>query len=48
MSDPQEARRRGQAGRARAVEKFGWDAIAAKTQQAYREIVEQFGAKSAG
>lgn len=48
VSDPQEARRRGQAGRARAVEKFGWDAIAAKTQQAYREIVEQFGAKSAG
>lgn len=48
VSDPQEARRRGQAGRARAVEKFGWDAIAAKTQQAYREIVEQFGATSAG
>ncbi len=42
VSDPDEARRRGQAGRRRAVEKFGWDAIAATTRQAYTEIVEGF------
>ncbi|TWP37200.1 glycogen synthase [Leekyejoonella antrihumi] len=39
VSDPQEARRRGQAGRTRAVEKFGWLAIAERTQQVYEQVL---------
>ncbi|GAB3583774.1 glycogen synthase [Calidifontibacter terrae] len=39
VSDPAEARRRGQAGRQRAVDHFGWEAIAQKTAAAYAEIV---------
>ncbi|GAA3672255.1 glycogen synthase (ADP-glucose) [Yimella lutea] len=42
VSDPEEAERRGRAGRERAVEKFGWDAIAEKTKAAYEEIVAQY------
>ena len=41
VSDREEAERRGRAGRERAVEKFGWDAIAEKTKAAYEEIVAQ-------
>ncbi|MBD2760313.1 glycogen synthase [Yimella sp. cx-573] len=39
VSDRAEAERRGVAGRERAVEHFGWDAIAKKTRKAYEEVV---------
>ena len=39
-SDVEEARRRGRAGRQRAVEHFGWDAIAERTQQVYATVLE--------
>lgn len=42
VSDREEAERRGRAGRLRAVEHFGWDAIAAKTAAAYQEIVADY------
>ena len=38
VSDPAEARRRGRAGRRRAVQEFGWDAIAARTQAIYAQV----------
>ncbi|RYU15578.1 glycogen synthase [Nocardioides iriomotensis] len=37
-ADPDEARRMGLAGRARAVEQFGWDAVAARTVELYRSL----------
>ena len=37
-ADPDEARRMGLAGRARAVEQFGWDAVAAKTVELYESL----------
>ena len=36
VSDPEEARRRGAAGRERAVAEFSWEAIAARTLEVYR------------
>ena len=39
-SDVEEARRRGRAGRQRAVEHFGWDAIAERTQRVYATVLE--------
>lgn len=39
-SDVEEARRRGRAGRQRAVEHFVWDAIAERTQQVYATVLE--------
>ena len=39
-SDVEEARRRGRAGRQRAVEHFGWGAIAERTQQVYATVLE--------
>jgi starch synthase len=37
--DPEKARAMGQAGRRRAVEKFGWDAIARQTVDLYRSLI---------
>ncbi|MBO3129456.1 glycogen synthase [Dermatophilus congolensis] len=39
VADPQEARRRGVAGRARAVEQFSWDSIGDKTMQVYESVL---------
>ena len=36
VSDAAEARRRGEAGRVRAVEEFSWEAIAGRTLEVYR------------
>ena len=38
-ADPDEADRMGKAGRARAVEQFGWDAVAARTVELYRSLL---------
>lgn len=39
-TDPERARAMGVAGRRRAVEDFGWDAVAASTVDLYRSLVE--------
>ncbi|WP_131104928.1 glycogen synthase [Ornithinimicrobium sufpigmenti] len=39
VSDPQEAARRGAAGRRRAVESFAWSTIAERTVEVYREVL---------
>ena len=39
LEDPARAAALGEAGRARAVELFGWDAIAAKTVELYRSVL---------
>jgi starch synthase len=39
LADPELAERFGKAGRARAIEKFGWDAIAERTVELYRELL---------
>ncbi|GAA2193638.1 glycogen synthase [Streptomyces bangladeshensis] len=41
LGDPAAARRMGEAGRARAVEEFGWDAVARRTAGLYEEILKQ-------
>ncbi|MFJ6656474.1 glycogen synthase [Streptomyces sp. NPDC091377] len=41
LADPEGARRMGEAGRARAVGEFGWDAIARRTARLYGELLEQ-------
>ncbi|NED71102.1 glycogen synthase [Streptomyces sp. SID9944] len=41
LGDPESARRMGEAGRRRAVEEFGWDAVARRTAQLYEEIRKQ-------
>ncbi|GGS70552.1 MULTISPECIES: glycogen synthase [Streptomyces] len=41
LADPQTARRMGEAGRARAVGEFGWDAVARRTAGLYEEILKQ-------
>jgi starch synthase len=41
IGDPQAARRMGEAGRERAVEEFGWDAVARRTVRLYEEILKQ-------
>jgi starch synthase len=41
MSDPEAARRMGEAGRERAVGEFGWDAVARRTVRLYEEILKQ-------
>ncbi len=38
-ADPEEAHRMGLAGRARAVEEFGWDAVAARTVELYESLL---------
>jgi len=38
-ADPAEAERMGLAGRTRAVEEFGWDAVAARTVELYRSLL---------
>lgn len=40
LGDPQAARRMGEAGRARAVGEFGWDAVARRTAGLYEEILK--------
>jgi glycogen synthase len=40
MADPELAARMGAAGRKRAEEFFGWDAIAKKTERLYRELLK--------
>ena len=39
VADPEEARRMGLAGRARAVKEFGWDAVAARTVELYGSLL---------
>jgi starch synthase len=39
LADPDLAERFGKAGRVRAVEKFGWDAIAAQTVELYQDLL---------
>ncbi|MFF5532485.1 glycogen synthase [Streptomyces cinerochromogenes] len=41
LADPKAARRMGEAGRARAVGEFGWDAVARRTAGLYEEILKQ-------
>ncbi|POX61004.1 glycogen synthase [Streptomyces sp. Ru62] len=41
LGDPGAARRMGEAGRARAVGEFGWDAVARRTAGLYEEILKQ-------
>nr|WP_202516692.1 glycogen synthase [Streptomyces sp. SID161] len=41
LADPAAARRMGEAGRARAVGEFGWDAVARRTAGLYREMLGQ-------
>ncbi len=41
LGDPAKARRMGEAGRARAVGEFGWDAVARRTVGLYEEILKQ-------
>ncbi|MFF7965523.1 glycogen synthase [Streptomyces sp. NPDC007903] len=41
LADPVAARRMGEAGRARAVGEFGWDAVARRTTGLYEEIRKQ-------
>jgi starch synthase len=41
LSDPEAARRMGEAGRERAVGEFGWDAVARRTVRLYEEILKQ-------
>ncbi|MFG3009331.1 glycogen synthase [Streptomyces cinerochromogenes] len=41
LADPEAARRMGEAGRARAVGEFGWDAVARRTAGLYEEILKQ-------
>jgi starch synthase len=43
LAEPDLAERFGKAGRARAVEKFGWDAIAKQTVALYRELLAARG-----
>lgn len=38
LEDPAEARRMGEAGRARAIEHFSWEAIADRTLEVYRSV----------
>ncbi len=45
VSDPERARARGRAGRARAVREFGWDAIAERTQEVYDQVVQEWAAR---
>lgn len=40
VADPEEARRRGEAGRARAVEHFSWTTVAERTVEVYRAVLE--------
>ncbi|MFX0538686.1 glycogen synthase [Ornithinimicrobium sp. Y1847] len=40
LSDPDEAARRGEAGRERAVESFSWTTIAERTVEVYRAVLE--------
>ncbi|MEV6808057.1 glycogen synthase [Streptomyces sp. NPDC017248] len=41
LGDPDAARRMGEAGRARAVGEFGWDAVARRTAGLYERILKQ-------
>lgn len=41
LGDPAAARRMGEAGRTRAVEEFGWDAVARRTVGLYEEILKR-------
>ncbi|MEU1055907.1 glycogen synthase [Streptomyces sp. NPDC005876] len=41
IGDPATARRMGGAGRERAVDEFGWDAVARRTVRLYEEVLEQ-------
>ena len=40
VADPEESRRRGLAGRKRAVEQFSWNAIGDRTMDVYRSVIE--------
>ncbi|MFJ9903283.1 glycogen synthase [Streptomyces sp. NPDC101152] len=41
IGDPEAARGMGEAGRERAVQEFGWDAVARRTVRLYEEILKQ-------
>jgi len=40
LADPERARRQGEAGRQRVVAEFGWDAIARKVREVYRQVID--------
>jgi starch synthase len=40
LADPGTARRMGEAGRRRAVDEFGWDAVARRTVRLYEEVLK--------
>ena len=40
VADPEESRRRGLAGRKRAVEQFSWSAIGDRTMDVYRSVLQ--------
>ncbi|MFF6996889.1 glycogen synthase [Streptomyces sp. NPDC008313] len=48
VTDPEAARRMGEAGRERAVREFGWDAVARRTVGLYEEVLEAGDARQAG
>jgi starch synthase len=41
MSDPELLIKYGKAGRARAISKFGWEAVAATTLSLYQSVINQ-------
>ncbi|MBI2216276.1 MAG: glycogen synthase [Candidatus Rokubacteria bacterium] len=48
LDDPARARAMGQAGRRRVEEKFSWASVAQRTEQVYREAIEDFKRSAAG
>jgi glycogen synthase len=42
LDDPQRARQMGAAGRKRVEDKFSWASVAERTEQVYREAIEEF------
>jgi starch synthase len=40
VSDPEKAAEMGRAGRQRAIEHFSWEAIAERTVEVYRSVLE--------
>ena len=42
LDNPQRARQMGAAGRQRVEDKFSWASVAERTEQVYREAIEEF------
>jgi glycogen synthase len=47
LDDPDRARRMGAAGRKRVEDQFSWASVAERTEQIYREAIEEFGRSEA-